>query len=49
MIDNKSPIWIGVCLIVTWSLQDVHHLSTPAPVQTPAPTTAIPDRTSDHS
>jgi len=41
MIDNKTPIWIGVCLIVTMVIAGCASTSTPAPVQTPATTTAI--------
>ena len=41
MIDNKTPIWIGICLIVTLVIAGCVSPSTPAPVQTPAPTTAI--------
>ena len=41
MIDNKTPIWIGVCLIVTMVIAGCASTSTPAPVQTPVTTTAI--------
>ena len=41
MIDNKTPIWIGVCLIVTMVIAGCASTSTPAPVQTPVTTTAV--------
>ena len=41
MIDNKTPIWIGICLIVTLVIAGCVSPTPPAPVQTPAPTTAI--------
>ncbi len=42
MIGNKSLIGIGVCLIVTIFIAGCASPSTPAPVQTLAPTTVIP-------
>jgi hypothetical protein len=41
MIDDRFLIWAGVCLIVTMVIAGCVSPSTPAPVQTPAPTTAI--------
>lgn len=40
MIDNKTPIWIGICLIVTLVIAGCVSPTPPAPVQTPAPTPA---------
>jgi hypothetical protein len=41
MIGNKLLIWAGVCLIVTMVIAGCVSPPAPAPVQTPAPTTAI--------
>ena len=41
MIGDRFLIWAGVCLIVTMVIAGCVSPSTPAPVQTPAPTTAI--------
>jgi len=41
MIGDRFLIWAGVCLIVTMVIAGCISPSTPAPVQTPAPTTAI--------
>ena len=41
MIGERFLIWAGVCLIVTMVIAGCVSPSTPAPVQTPAPTTAI--------
>ena len=41
MIGDRFLIWAGVCLIVTMVIAGCASPSTPAPVQTPAPTTAI--------
>jgi hypothetical protein len=41
MIDNKTAIWIGICLVVTLVIAGCVSPTTPAPVQTPAPTPAI--------
>jgi len=42
MLDNKTPLWIGVCLIVTMVIAGCTSPSAPAPVQTSSSTTAIP-------
>jgi len=41
MIDNKTPIWIGVFLIATMVIAGCTSPSATPPVQTPAPTTAV--------
>jgi hypothetical protein len=41
MIGDRFLIWVGVCLIVTMVIAGCVSPSTPAPVKTPAPTTAI--------
>jgi len=41
MIGERFLIWAGVCLIVTMVIAGCASPSTPAPVQTPVPTTAI--------
>jgi hypothetical protein len=41
MIGDRFLIWAGVCLIITMVIAGCVSPSTPAPVQTPAPTTAI--------
>jgi len=41
MIGERFLIWAGVCLIVTMVIAGCASPSTPAPVQTPAPSTAI--------
>jgi hypothetical protein len=41
MIDNKTPVWIGVFLIATMVIAGCTSPSATPPVQTPAPTTAV--------
>ena len=41
MIDNKTPIWIGVLLLAAIFVAGCASPFAPAPVQTPAPTTVI--------
>jgi hypothetical protein len=41
MIDNKTPVWIGVFLIAAMVIAGCTSPSATPPVQTPAPTTAV--------
>jgi hypothetical protein len=41
MMDKKSLLWAGFCLIITMVIAGCVSPSTPSPVQTPLPTTVI--------